>query len=225
MLTLVALLRSRPRTSCVYGYMDRLDAPAIAKLMIEIGQRISLAGENPYKARAYTRAAESLVAVTVPLDELIARDRLQEIPGIGAAIAATIRELQERGTTSKLEQLRSEIPEGVLGMLRIPGIKPDKILQIYRLFGTASLEELESACRQDQLRGHKGLGPALQDRILSGIELHRKSQGQRLIHAGRRDPGQDDGQSGPLASGVERPRGSWRLQARMRACLGPRARG
>src|SRR3954470_11065930 len=162
--------------------MDRLDAPAIAKLLIEIGQRLSLAGENPYKARAYTRAAESLVAVTVPLDELIARDRLQEIPGIGAAIAATIRELQERGTTTRLEQLRSEVPEGVLGMLRIPGIKPDKILQIHRLLGIASLEELETACQQDQLRAHKGLGPALQDRILSGIELHRKSQGQRLIH-------------------------------------------
>jgi DNA polymerase (family 10) len=162
--------------------MDRLDAPAIAKLLIEIGQRISLAGENPYRARAYTRAAESLVSLTVSLDELIARDRLQEIPGIGAAIAGTIRELHERGTTTRLEQLRSEVPEGVLGMLRIPGVKPDKILQIYRLLGTASLEELETACHQDKLRGHKGLGPALQDRILSGIELHRKSQGQRLIH-------------------------------------------
>jgi DNA polymerase (family 10) len=162
--------------------MDRLDAPAIAKLLIEIGQRISLAGENPYKARAYTRAADRLVTLTVPLDELIARDRLQEIPGIGAAIAATIRELHERGTTTRLEQLRSEVPEGVLGMLHIPGVKPDKILQIYRLLGTASIEELETACRQDQLRGYKGLGAALQDRILSGIELHRKSQGQRLIH-------------------------------------------
>jgi DNA polymerase (family 10) len=122
--------------------MDRLDAPAIAKLLIEIGQRLSLAAENPHKARAYTRAAESLAALTLPLEDVIAQHRLQEVPGIGSAIAATIRELHERGTTTRLEQLRSEVPEGVLGMLRIPGIKPDKILQIFRLLGTASLEDV-----------------------------------------------------------------------------------
>ena len=52
------------------------DAPAVAKLLVEIGQRLVLAGENPYKARSYTRAAESLLLLSEPLEEVIAAGRL-----------------------------------------------------------------------------------------------------------------------------------------------------
>src|SRR3954462_10510156 len=70
--------------------MTVLDAPAVAQLLVEIGQRLSLAGENRYKARSYARAAQSLMSLTVPLEEVVASDRLREIPGIGTALAETI---------------------------------------------------------------------------------------------------------------------------------------
>src|SRR5690242_19772619 len=63
-----------------------LDAPSVARLLVEIGQRLVLAGENTYKARSYTRAAESLLLLSEPLEEIIAAGRLQEIPGVGAAL-------------------------------------------------------------------------------------------------------------------------------------------
>ncbi|MFL4997736.1 MAG: hypothetical protein ACJ8DF_13600, partial [Microvirga sp.] len=59
-----------------------LNAPAVAKLLAEIGQRLSLAGENPYKARSYVRAAQGLMSLTVPLEDVVASDRLREIPGV-----------------------------------------------------------------------------------------------------------------------------------------------
>ena len=90
--------------------MPLLDAPAVAKLLVEIGQRLSLAGENPYKARSYSRAAQSLMSLTVPLQEVIASDRLREIPGVGAALAETIKNLHQHGTTTKLEAMRAELP-------------------------------------------------------------------------------------------------------------------
>jgi len=127
--------------------MTHLAAPDMAKLLTEIGQRLLLAGENAYKAKAYTRAAESLLALTLPLNEVIATSRLREIPGVGEAIAATIRELWARGTTAKLETLRAEIPAGVLDLLPIPGVSPEKVLRIYRELGMTTLDELEAACR------------------------------------------------------------------------------
>ncbi len=71
--------------------MASLDASAVAKLLVEFGQRIELSGDNPYRARAYYKAAESLRALAVPLDEVIAKGRLRDIPGVGAAIAERIR--------------------------------------------------------------------------------------------------------------------------------------
>ena len=58
-------------------------------------------GENPYKARAYSRAAQNLLTLTLPLGEVIAAYRLREIPGVGEALAATIEQLYARGTTPK----------------------------------------------------------------------------------------------------------------------------
>ena len=63
-----------------------LDAAAVAVLLCELGQRIELSGDSPFKARAYFRAAESLLALTEPLDGVIAAGRLRAIPGVGAAI-------------------------------------------------------------------------------------------------------------------------------------------
>src|SRR3954468_24393688 len=78
---------------------DDLDASSVAKLLVEIGQRLVLARENPYKARSYARAAESLLLLTLPLEEVIAQDRLRYIPGVGVALAETIRQLHDDGTT------------------------------------------------------------------------------------------------------------------------------
>lgn len=158
------------------------DASAVAKLLIEIGQRLVLVGENPYKARSYTRAAESLLRLTLPLGEVIAAGRLREIPGVGAALSETITRLHRDGTTPRLEAMRAEVPPGALELLAIPGLRPPKVLDLYQNLGITGLDDLEAACRQDRLKGAKGFGPAFQEKVLVGIELMRRSAGQRLIH-------------------------------------------
>jgi DNA polymerase (family X) len=102
--------------------MPDLDASAVAKLLGEFGQRSALRGGNPYRARAYRRAAENLLALTTPLSDMIAQDRLHHIPGVGTAIADIIRKLHATGPHPTLDAMRKEIPEGVLEMLTIPGL-------------------------------------------------------------------------------------------------------
>src|SRR5215208_3639107 len=130
--------------------MAKLDASAVAALLIEIGRRLVLAGENPYNARAYSRAAQNLLTLTLPLGEVIAAGRLREIPGVGEALAATIEQLYARATTPKLEALRADAPVGVLEMLGIPGLSPQKVRQIHKTLGIENLADLESACREDE---------------------------------------------------------------------------
>ena len=158
------------------------DASAVARLLVEISQRLRLAGESPYRARAYARAAENLLTLTVPLADVIAQGRLREIPGVGAALAEVIRTLHQHGTTPRLEAMRADVPASVLEFLNIPGLAPEKIAHIHQHLGITTLADLEQACRQDRLKATKGLGAALQAKVLQGIDLLHRSQGQRLVH-------------------------------------------
>jgi DNA polymerase (family 10) len=122
--------------------MASLDASIVERLLREYGQRTALRGGNPYRAKAYARAADSLAALAVPLDMLISEDRLKETPGVGEAIADIITQLQKTGTHPALEKLRKEIPEGVLEMLSVPGLRPEKALRLDKDLGITSLAEL-----------------------------------------------------------------------------------
>src|SRR5689334_10082140 len=162
--------------------MPKADASTVARLLREFGQYSALQGGNPYRAKAYGRAADSIGALIVPLDELVKEDRLTEIPGVGDAIADIVTKLHEAGTHPKLEKMRKEIPGGVLEMLSVPGLRPDKVLKLYRELGISSLSELEAAAKADKLKGVKGLGAALQAKILRSIAITRESAGRRHIH-------------------------------------------
>src|ERR1043166_1139876 len=162
--------------------MTTLDASAVARLLREFGQRTALRGDNPFKAKAYARAADNLLPVSEPLDRLIAQDRLREIPGVGEAIAAIITRLHETGTHPGLERMREEVPEGVLDLLTVPGLRPDKIIKLHRDLGVSSVDELEEAARSGRVAKTKGLGAALATKILQGLDIRRSALGRRHLH-------------------------------------------
>ncbi|MCK1757644.1 DNA polymerase/3'-5' exonuclease PolX [Bradyrhizobium sp. 137] len=162
--------------------MPVLDTRAVAALLREYAQRTALRGGNPYRAKAYSRAADSLAVLADPLDVLIAEDRLIEIPGVGEAIAEIITKLHKTGTHPSLEKLRKEIPEGVLEMLAVPGLRPDKVLRLYKVLGIGSLSELEAAAKDDRIKKAKGLGAALQTKILQNLAIAKSGEGRLHLH-------------------------------------------
>ena len=97
--------------------MTALDASSVAALRREFGQRSGLRGANPFRAKAYARAADYLLALSIPLERVIAHDRLQEIPGIGDAIADIVkkRTLPARIPRSKKCAWKSPRATGLVG--------------------------------------------------------------------------------------------------------------
>src|SRR3954451_16115342 len=162
--------------------MASLDTRGVASLLREYAQRTALRGGNPYRAKAYARAADSLATLAVPLDVLIAEDRLREIPGVGEAIADIIIKLHKTGTHPSLEKLRKEIPEGVLEVLAVPGLRPEKVLRLYKDLGIGSLSELEAAAKDDRIKKAKGLGAALQTKILQSLAIAKSGEGRMHLH-------------------------------------------
>jgi len=159
-----------------------MDATTVVQLLREFAAHTSLRGGNPYRAKAYARAADSLAALVVPLDQIIAEDHLKEIPGIGDAIADIVTKLYRTGTHPGLETMRKDIPAGVLEMLAVPGLRPEKVLKLYKELGITSLAQLEEAARADRLKRVKGLGSALQAKILQNLAILRSAAGHRPMH-------------------------------------------
>jgi DNA polymerase (family 10) len=158
------------------------DNQTVARLLREYAQRTALRGGNPYRAKAYSRAADSLAALAVPLHVLIEEDRLTEIPGVGEAIADIITKLHRTGTHPSLEKLRKEIPASVLEMMTVPGLRPEKVLRLYTDLGIGSLAELEAAAKDDRIRQAKGLGASLQTKILQNLAIAKSGEGRLHLH-------------------------------------------
>lgn len=160
----------------------KADTSTVAELLREYAHRSALRGDNPYRAKAYERAAESLGALAVPLEQLIAEERLTEIPGVGDAIADIIVKLHATGSHPSLDKLRKEIPAGVLELLSVPGLRPEKALRLYKDLGITSLSELEAAARDGRIAKAKGLGVSLQNKILQNLSIAKSAEGRLHLH-------------------------------------------
>lgn len=162
--------------------MAKTDPRTVANLLREYAHRTSLRGDSPYRTKAYLRAADSLAALSKPLDRIIAEGALTSIPGIGDAIADIVRKLYETGTHPSLEKLRQEVPAGVMELFTMPGLRPDEILKLHQALGVNSLADLEAAAKADRIRSVKGLGASLQTKILQNLAIARSGETQLHLH-------------------------------------------
>ncbi|MGE5251008.1 MAG: helix-hairpin-helix domain-containing protein, partial [Bacteroidota bacterium] len=133
-------------------------------------------GENIYKTLAYRRAAESLLSLGREASEYWKEGKLEEIPGVGKAIAEKIDELMRTGKLEFLEKLKKEVPASLATWLPVPGLGPKKAALIWKTLGIETLPELEKAAREGRLHDLPGMGAKSEQQILSGIEsLSRRS--------------------------------------------------
>ncbi len=86
----------------------------IAKVFQDIAVLLELKVENPFKIRAYQKVARSIKHLTVEVEQLVAEDRLNEVPGVGEVIAKKITELVTTGKLDYYEKLKSEFPRRTL---------------------------------------------------------------------------------------------------------------
>jgi len=146
-----------------------MDKKAISNALDEASVLMELAGDNPFRVRAYSNASRIVRAYAGDLTEAVADGSIRSIKGIGPNIAAHIAELLESDDAPFLIELRSRFPEGVLEILRIPGLGPKKIRALMEELDISSVGELEYACRENRLLDLPGFGAKTQENILKGI--------------------------------------------------------
>lgn len=139
---------------------------------------MELAGQNPFRVRAFANAARSLEELEVDIAAGSAAAALTEVDGVGKGVAQAIAEYIERGTTPAYEALTQEVPESLLDLLRVPGLGTKKVKAIHAALGVVTLEQLEAACRDGRLDPLPGFGPKSRDNILRGIAGLARYRGQ-----------------------------------------------
>jgi len=151
---------------------------AIADILERHGRLLEVAGESPFRTRAFTRAAESLRLYPRRVAEVAADGRLREIPGIGEGISAAIMQILETGTFDAHVQLTGRIPESLVELMAIPGVGAKTVLRLYSDLDVDSLAGLEAALASGQVRAAKGLGPRAEAAMLAGIEAVQRRSGR-----------------------------------------------
>jgi DNA polymerase (family 10) len=167
-----------------------MDKKEISNALDEAAVLMELAGDNPFRVRAYSNASRIVRAYAGDLAEAVADGSIRSIKGIGPNIAAHIAELLESDDPLFIKELRSQFPEGVLGMLRIPGLGPKKIRALMEELDITSVGELEYACRENRLLDLPGFGAKTQENILRGIASLTAYAGRYLADAVRKEADQ-----------------------------------
>ena len=156
----------------------------VARFFEQLADLLEIQGANPFRVRAYRNAARTIENLSESVADIAADDGrdLTELPGIGKDLAEKIVTIIGTGNLPQLEELREQIPAGVVEMLRIDGMGPKKVALLFNELSITSLDELKQAAENGQLAKLKGFGKKTEQKILEGIE-HIAQAGQRVYLA------------------------------------------
>ena len=127
---------------------------------------------NPFRVRAYRRAAETISRLDEDLPALIEQggpDALVALPNIGRGIATAITEILTTGRWAQLERMRGSL-DPVQRLQAVPGIGPLLAEQIHDELHVDTLEGLELAAHDGRLEALKGIGPRRAAMIRASLE-------------------------------------------------------
>lgn len=162
-----------------------MDRPTVAATIERIAAYLELKGENQFRVRAFKNAAKTVEGFPTELPAAIADGTLAQAKGIGPAILQVITELVETGRAGMFDELREEVPPGLLEMLEISGMGVAKIRQVQETLGIETLADLEEAAHDGRLAALPRFGARTAENILKGIHFLRQSSQWRLAHHAR----------------------------------------
>src|SRR5258705_743603 len=150
----------------------------------EIGLLLQLKAGDPFRARAYTKAAQAIVEFDGDFPALVEQKRLTDLKGIGQSLAGVIDELYATGRSSLLLKLRAELPPAALTLSQVPGLTLKKIKKLNDALGVSSIGDLRAAIESGKLRDLPGFGVKTERALLEQISRSENRDNRMLlIHA------------------------------------------
>ena len=161
--------------------MGELKNLELSRMFDQIARILKIKGENLFKIRAYEKIALVLENLPIDIENIYQQGELNNIPGVGSAIAQKIEEFLTTDKLEYYEKLKETIPSGVIELLDIYEVGPKTAKLLYEELGIDNIEKLEEAVRQHQIKDLPGMGEKSETNILRGIELYKRRKERVLL--------------------------------------------
>lgn len=146
----------------------------VAEIFKNIASILEIRDDNPFRIRAYEKAAQTIENLTSDLEELSREDRLTELSGVGKDLALKIKEILKTGTLKQYEKLKKEIPQGLIDMLAIPGLGPKTVRLLSEKLKIKDIPTLKKKLKAGKISGLPGMKEKTIQNILRGIAIIEK---------------------------------------------------
>lgn len=171
------LLALRP---VIPGIMHDMKNRELVEIFSRVADMLAIRGDQIHRILAYRKAAESIGGLGRDINIVYAEGKLTDIPGIGDTLAAKIEEMLTTGKLEFYEKLAKEIPPTLVDMLRVEGLGPKRVKQIYDVLKITTLEELATAAHAGKLRDLPGMGEKSEAKLIAAIDALSRHGDSRI---------------------------------------------
>jgi len=140
----------------------------IATIFRSMAERLAAQRANPYRVRAYRKAADIIEALEEDIAEIASRQALEDLEGVGKDLADKIEEFLKTGTIHAYESLRTPLPDAVKAWTQLPGLSESLVAYLYTRLHITTLTDLERLVRSHMLRTVPGFSGS-EERLLEAI--------------------------------------------------------
>jgi DNA polymerase (family 10) len=149
----------------------------VASVFNRLADLLEIDGANPFRVRAYRRAAATIEDLPESAAGIVASGRkLSELPGIGEDLAGKIKEILATGRCKTLDEVERHTPSTLAALTSIPGLGPKRVHTLHQALGITSLQELAEAAKPGKLRELPRFSEAMEAKILAELEEHRHAE-------------------------------------------------
>ena len=158
--------------------MAALSNQEVARAFSEMAELLAIRGGDPHRARAFHRVARVIVNLPESVDRMLRYGTLQKTPGIGEGTMHRVKQILRRGTFDDLEALRAQLPAGLRELVKLKGLGPRTVRQLYQRFRVTTVEQLEQAARSGLLAQLPRFGVDRIHAVLREIEAFKNRFGK-----------------------------------------------
>ncbi len=142
----------------------------IAEMFEQAAELLEIKGENPFRCRAYRRAARVIEELPKSITSLLkAGEDLSELPGIGKDLAGKIADIAGTGKFDLLENLKRQLPGELGEIAALPGLGPKRVKLLHEKLGIRSMEDLRRAVNKGRLRELRGFGSKSEAKLAAAL--------------------------------------------------------
>jgi DNA polymerase (family 10) len=144
---------------------------SIAETFRHVADLLEIEGANPFRIRAYRRAAQTVEDLPQSAAKMVADGKtLAGLPGIGKDLAGKITEIVNTGRLGALAEIEARTPTTLAALTAVPGLGPKRVHRLHEAFGIKTLKDLERAARKHKIRELRGFTAKTEEKILAEIE-------------------------------------------------------